>query len=380
MALLWLISLIPLRGDFLNPVEQAFSDFEITDVVFSQLREEQPADTSIVLVNIGEEDEYSRARIAQQILNLNRFEPKVIGIDAFFRQPKDTAMDEYLQAAFATTRQLVLVSKLNYYNDSLEQYDTLETSSPELFMPFAQSGFANLITEGIDDFRTSRTFSPIERVYDTTELAFPVKIAQLFNQESVDKFLLRGNSYENINYRGNQDKYFVIDVDQALDPNADFSFIKDKIVLMGYMGRDLSHNTWGEDKFFTPLNKKFAGKSYPDMYGIVVHANIVSMILNQHYIDEMSDELSLIMTLVILFFNVVFFSFFLQKAPLLYGAITVLWQIGVTIALLFLVLAVFNSYSYKLDVTTSILTILIGADIADVYFSLLGTTKRTTNT
>lgn len=380
IGVLWLLSLIPIKGDFLNPIEQAFSDFELTDVVFSQLREEQPADTSIVIVNIGEEDAYSRVRIAQQIFNLNRFDPAVIAIDAFFRAAKDSVMDTMLQTAFATTSQLVLVSKLNYYNDSTKGYDTLETSHPELFMPFASSGFANLITEGVNEFRTSRTFSPLERVRDNIELAFPLKVAKLYNPAAAEAFLHRRNPVEHINFRGNHTKFFVLDVDQVLDPNTDLSIIKDKIVLMGYMGRNLSHNTWGEDKFFTPMNKKFAGKSYPDMYGIVVHANIVSMILNRHYIDVMPEGLSTALGVLLLYLNVLVFSLMLKKIPLLYGFVTVIWQLFVTIALLSVVLLLFSQYSYKADVTLALVAVLIAADVCDIYFSLLGTTIRTTKT
>jgi CHASE2 domain-containing sensor protein len=369
-----LLSLIPFKGDFLNPIDQALSDFELTDIVFSQLRDPQSPDTSIVIVNIGEEDEISRARIAKQIFNLNRFEPKVIGIDAFFRSRKDSTMDAILQAAFATTSNLVLVSKLNHYNEQSNTYDTLETSNPELFMPFASSGFANLITEGIDEFRTSRAFSPIEKVYDTSELAFPLQVALKYDPSSVEEFLNRRNTIEYINYRGNMEKFYVIDVDQSLDEQADLSFVKDKIVIMGYMGRNLSHNTWGEDKFFTPLNKKFAGKSFPDMYGIVVHANIISMVLNKNYIEVMPEGLSF----VILYFNVVIFSYLLRKMPLAYGAVTILWQLIVTILLLFVVLMLFNYANYKADFTTGIIAVLLAADICDVYFSFAGITRRTT--
>lgn len=377
-GLLVLLSLIPFKGDFLNPIEQALSDFELTDIVFSQLRDQQPPDTSIVIVNIGEEDEYSRARIAKQIFNLNRFGPKVIGIDAFFRAKKDTVMDAFLQAALASTSNLVLVSKLNYLNEQTNVYDTLETSNPELFMPFASSGFANLITEGIDEFRTSRAFSPIEKVRDTTELAFPLQVSAIQDPQAVQQFLNRKNEIEYINYRGNMDKFYVIDVDQSLDEQADFSFIKDKIVLMGYMGKNLSHNTWGEDKFFTPLNKKFAGKSFPDMYGIVVHANIVSMVMNKDYIDVMSTELSYLLGFIILYLNVVVFSFFIRKIPLAYGAVTIVWQLFVTILLLFVVLMLFNYVHYKADFTTGIIAVLLAADISDVYFSITGITQRTT--
>ncbi len=65
---------------------------------------------------------------------------------------------------------------------------------------------------------------------------------------------------------------------------------RDKIVLIGYVGDRIDIDT-GEDKFFTPLNSKYIGKANRDMYGIVVHANIISTILNGHYIRVMPDWL-----------------------------------------------------------------------------------------
>jgi hypothetical protein len=42
------------RFDFLNPYDVALTDFDMTDLSFSpEIREEQEADTNIVLVNIG---------------------------------------------------------------------------------------------------------------------------------------------------------------------------------------------------------------------------------------------------------------------------------------------------------------------------------------
>jgi energy-coupling factor transporter transmembrane protein EcfT len=81
---------------------------------------------------------------------------------------------------------------------------------------------------------------------------------------------------------------------------------------------------------------------------------------------------------IILYLNVVVFSFFIRKIPLAYGAVTIVWQLFVTILLLFVVLMLFNYVHYKADFTTGIIAVLLAADISDVYFSITGITQRTT--
>ncbi len=51
---------------------------------------------------------------------------------------------------------------------------------------------------------------------------------------------------------------------------------------MGYLDRNLENQ-----KSFTPRNRKVAGRAYPDMFGTVIWANIIAMILNNDYIREL---------------------------------------------------------------------------------------------
>ena len=98
--------------DLFDPIGDAVGDMEFTDIVFSQLREEPPPDTNLVIVNIGH---FSRGRgsIAAQIEILSKYNPKVIGIDSFFSNPKeDTVEDMMLSEAIRNAGNVVLVSKL----------------------------------------------------------------------------------------------------------------------------------------------------------------------------------------------------------------------------------------------------------------------------
>ncbi len=71
------------RIDFLDVVQNTIEDFYITDYVFSRMKDYSnvPLDTNIILVNTSN---FNRKQIAEQIEIVNKYEPKVIAIDAFF--------------------------------------------------------------------------------------------------------------------------------------------------------------------------------------------------------------------------------------------------------------------------------------------------------
>ena len=102
--------------------------------------------------------------------------------------------------------------------------------------------------------------------------------------------------------------------------------IKDKIVIFGFLGEYLGDPSW-DDKFYTPLNKKLAGKANPDMFGAVVHANIVSMILNEDYVEQMAEWQEVVMAIILCLLNVALFSLINTNLPLWYDGITKLLQL-----------------------------------------------------
>lgn len=360
------------RLNFLNPIEAALSDFDETDIVFSLLREEHTADTNIILVNIGD---LPRQGIAEQIKIINQYKPKIIGIDAFFRSDKGLEIDTPLQNALSEVKNLVLVSKVWNYNKNTNIWDTLETSHPK-FNDFASTGFANLLTEGEDEFRTSRSFSPKENVKDKIEKHFTVKIAEIYNPKTAEKLLSRNNKVEIINYRGNFEKYYTFDVTDIFNPDVNKNIIKDKIVLMGYMGATLSLHPWEElqDKFFTPLNKKYAGKTYADMFGIVVHANIISMILHDNFINKINEIVSYLISGILCFFTVVFFSYIYENHRKWYDGTTFLIAIIEAFLISYCILHIFNYFSIKITLTLGIVAILLTSNLLEFYYSVVKNT------
>jgi len=77
----------------LDPIQNTFEDMQITDIVFSQIRDydQIEMDENIVLINNGHLD---RKTTAEMIDVLNGLEPKIIAIDAFYRSPKGPEQDK----------------------------------------------------------------------------------------------------------------------------------------------------------------------------------------------------------------------------------------------------------------------------------------------
>lgn len=365
------------RLNFLDPVGDALSDMELTDIVFSRVREHPGADTNIVIVNVGH---LSRRGIAEQINILNSYEPKIIGIDFFLRSAMSAEDDSILADAFSKVENLVLVSRLADYNSQNNNFDTLETSHP-MFAKHSVTGFANLITdaENQERFKTCRSFTAREHLADNSPInAFAVKIAEIYSPEKAASFLEREKENEVINYRGNiwsetgefANVFPSLDVDDVLNRKFEPEMIRDKIVLLGYAGASFGDTSW-EDRFYTPLNMDYAGKTNPDMFGVVIHANIISMILNEDYINRMSDTAAIIWGVILCYLNVVWFSRIYHRLPRWYDGITKGVQVIEVFILFAIIIIVFYVFDYQLNLTLGIGAILLAGDSLEFYYGVI---------
>jgi len=376
-----------------DTIGEALADVEMTDYVFSTLRENPDVDENIVLVNIGM---LSRRQIAEQITIISKYKPKVIGIDSFFDchganydtlscdALRDELGNQMLGEAIRAAGNVVLVTKLLRQDTTLKdnEFDSLRRSDPLYRDGAMAEGFANLETDANfqDDVKTCRNFNPVMLVDDSAHRAFAVEMALHYDSMRTNKFLKRGNLSEVINYRGNvfdimsttnyPQMFYTLDVVDVFNENFVSEMIKDKVVIFGFLGKELGDPSWA-DKFYTPLNKKLAGKANPDMFGAVVHANIISMILNQDYVEQMAEWQEIAMAILICFLNVALFSVINTYLPLYYDGITKLLQLIQLLAYSFLMVMIFNWYQFKLDITLTLAAVALVGDVFEVYMSLI---------
>lgn len=376
LSFMWLVSNITLN-DVFSPVSDAFKDFELSDVVFSHIRENQTEEKNIVLVNIGNLD---RGGVAELINTLNEFEPKAIGIDAFFRKPKAPELDSALAEAFSKTKNLVLVSEL-IENQKTGSVDSIKYSNP-LFMQYAQPGFADMIAQGTNSLNTARDCIPKE-IYDgDTILSFPSKLASIYDPEKLKRYISRNHDVETINYQGNinvhvegstansKTVFTALDWTDVFDKRFTPETIKGKIVIMGFMGEYIGQNNW-QDKFCTPLNSQYVGRTAPDMYGVVVHANIVSMILKESYINDMPQWLNILLSLIFIFFTVWVFNWlYLNTAEWWDGISMILSIIGVILLSVTSVM-IFDQKNYTFDIALSSVALLLSGNLIELYWGIL---------
>lgn len=379
-----------------DPISQALGQFELTNQVFSLLREDPKIDERIVLVNIGELD---RRGVAQEIQIISKHHPKVIGIDSYFDcegglkdsincpQLRDTLGNLLLSDAIQQAGNVVLVSKLLPKTATAKNpnadfyYDSMEISDP-MFSNFADRGFANLPTDADyqEDVKYCNSLIPKYVTKDNKiEYAFSVKLAMKYDSLKAMKFLKRNNDEELINFRGNAETVdnklkslssleleqshfrvlcYLIDVNDVLEETFDPSLFKDKIVIMGFLGKKFGDPAW-EDKFFTPLNKTVAGRANPDMFGPVIHANSAIMILNEDYINQLDEWQKYLIASILCILTVALFKVIDDKLPIWYDALSVIVQLVQILLISGLVVWIFLISSVKLDLTLAMAVIAL---------------------
>ena len=364
LAFMWLLGSIVVQFDFLNVFEEVLEDYNLTDVYYTKIRNNDAVsfEDRIVLVNIGDAAR-GRGSIAQEIAILNKYNPKVIAIDAKFLglKEEDPMGDFQLATAIQEAENFILASEFKVTSDTSTGWDTLYTPPP-LFKNDAHTAYVNVGNLEFGEQTKNNQKEP----------CFPVKIAELYDKEAAEKFLARGNEIENIYFKGNLEKFSKLDVEDVLNENFIPELIKDKIVIMGYMGDHYTDYYFDEDKFYTPLNEKQVGRGTPDMFGVVVHANIVSMILDENYIYEMAPYLGYIFAIVICFLNVALFSAILRNkkwAP--YYGLTKLIQLIEVLIILTISIFSFALFNYKVDLTLAFLVIILDGDITEIYIDII---------
>ncbi len=375
LLFMWLLGQIGVRFDFLNVFEEVFKSFDLTDIYYTKIRDASsvPYEDRIVLVNIGTLD---RRGIAAEIKVLNKYDPKVIGIDAelFSRKEEDPLGDFMLSNAVKEANNFVFGSRVDGGNPATQLWDTLYLPPP-LFTDStgAQTGFVNIGNIAEEDFPTWKDIPPQEETKSgREELCFAAKVASFYNKENVEEFLERGNSKEKIFFKGNLDKYTKLDVEDVLDENFDSMLIKDKIVLMGYMGESFTNYHFDEDRFYTPLNPKL-GRGSPDMYGVVVHANIISMILDKKFINEMPKSVSYLIAVLACYLNSIVFIYILTKHRLSiwYNGISKLIQLIETIVLTTIALFLFAIFQYEANLTLTLFVIILSGDLLEIFYDVI---------
>jgi CHASE2 domain-containing sensor protein len=359
LIITYLISFIPLSLEYGKALHQGFADFDIYDLHYADKATfNNNRDSDIVLVEI----EDNRTSIAGQINLLLKYKPKVIALDAFFEQTKEE------DSAFRNA--------VNNQQNLIFSYKILDSDKivPNIFCKDNnRCGYGNY---NGNEFSVIRMYSPYVNINGKQYDAITTSIIRMFNKHLYENLMSRNEEHQLINYSGNLENYLTISKEALKEYDTSGQLenpIRNKIVLLGFFVQQNDKKQPPlilEDLHFTPLNKQVSGKSYPDMYGVVIHANILSMILNEKYATLASKGVSYFLTFLIAFcFNYYLISRF-HKKPHPHHAVFLLVQFLSILVILYFFLLLFNWFSYKVPLEPVMITMVLSLEMLGLYKSL----------
>ncbi len=332
-----LLSLVILNVSFFDPFTEAFHDFTLTDLYYTKTKDRNTIyQNNIVLVNL---ENRNRTEIALLLQQLQKGKPKTIAIDAVFAQRKDDE-DSLLQQTFQQNNNYVLSYIADFENPEQSVY------SDPFFTKSGNDGYANIVGDAAE-FSTIRYYYP----FSNNQEAFTSSILKHYNSASYQKLKKRIDQKTEIHYFGNLSNFQFYDFDEVMNPAFAVDQVKDKIVLIGFLGLPSKRNTvqLDEDKLFTPLNPRLSGRSYPDMYGTVVHANILRMALEDDYIRVIPSWLTAILSFILIWLVLPLICGLFFKGDLWFNSVGTLLQLVGGAVIVFVTLISYSIFQLKFD-------------------------------
>lgn len=357
-----LLSIVLFNVSVFNPFTEAFKDFTLTDIFYTKIvNQSRIYNGPLVLINV---ENKSRQEIAFLLQRLEEGKPKVVGLDIIFPDKKDSASDEMLKQTFAHYDNIVFP-----YIASFDS--TVEEAKNNEYFQTKATAFVNLIGEN-REFSTIRYYYP---VYNNIP-QFTTAVIQMYDPSKATALLKRDKKTE-IKYYGNVQNFKYNTFDEVMNPAFNPGTLKDKIVLLGYLGTaDGNSVAVDEDKFFTPLNPRLSGRSYPDMYGTLLHANILRMALDADYIYSFPTWLNWLLAFFLSWIIIPIFIRWWVHKGVWFHLYTMLLQLVVSILFVFLTILLYAKANIKIESSAVLVSVLLLGDFILFYDSIVQYFKR----
>ncbi len=345
----------------MNPIKLGLKDFDFNDLSYSKLGKAQntPIDNNIVIINIAHAD---REGLALLIDKTASFEPKVMGLDVTFDGPRDPHKDSLLRETVNRNKNLVLAVK--YQTDST---DKLISAENYFLTGSANFGYVNFPYEENETVRGYFPFKSDDKDKSLILPSFSSTLIRLFDTIVYKRISKKINKNVIINYArtvtDRKKQYLIIEGEDLLMDNIDSSAITGKIALLAYVNIDPNDI---EDKKFTPMNKKFAGKSTPDMNGIMVHANIISMVIEDNYVKKLPLWANLLISVIVCWLFMSFFIRYYLESHIWFHLVAKIVQVISGILFIWFGIFLFDRYRLKVDLKWSLIVIIMAVDV--IYF------------
>ena len=237
---------------------------------------------------------------------------------------------------------------------------------PHAYFDTNPVGYVNFVAEDPTG-SVIRYFRPATLIGQDTVWSFSMLALKKINETKFKQLERKYLKTLTINYKGNHEQFISLEGNAVLGGKHDLENLKNKVVLLGFMGDELGDKKSLEDIHFSPLNGKFTGKSMPDMYGVVIHANIISMLLNDTTITKTPLWLDILFAIVLCYVHVVVFLYFFAKRHLWYHVVAKFSILITSILLLFILFTLYSSAHIKVNTGIILLSIVLSVDVLYLY-------------
>lgn|GEM_PF-2150904 len=378
LLILYILHALPINQIFIDPFSEAIRQYDVMDIAFSQFRNHDDPrlfDERVIVINSGLTD---RQKVAQALELLNEKSASAVGLDLLFDTCKYTKKDTVLRLAIQKMPQLVM--GYSFSESRGKHAITTGIASHEFFTKNVRKGHVNLAT---NDGFSVRAFQSFYQKEDSTGAAFSVNLAQLMDPKIIGDLKDRKHKLEWINFKRVQPgqssmifpinskssiQYTVLNIDEFIRDSAlyDKNFFQDKLVLIGFSGEnDLALSM--QDRYFTPLNEKYTGRSKPDMHGVIIHANIISMLLDRDFINDLPAWVMYVLIYLIFLWNYYLFVKILNRNSLRRVFAVRLFQIFEFLILLIVSILILVKNNIKLEFFTLATVVIISFELFELY-------------
>ncbi len=364
--IIFVLSFLVINMSFFDPLKKVVKDFSFLDVYYAEnFNPTNTINQDIVLINIEHRDRFEIAQLIEEVL---KTDPKIVGVDIIFKDKKEGFIDSLLAKALDNDK---VITSYIIDKDSLIENDAL-------FLNTENSGFVNLNFE--NEETVVREFVGITEFQNQEHLSFASKIAH----KTLGEKTWEENGYKNkfhgttpIKYHGDYTSFLNFGYDEFMN-SENKSVLQNKIVLLGYIGSPTGNIYDVEDKLFTPLNKITAGKSVPDMFGVVIHANIINMLLKNDLMYRVPNFWIGIFTFICTFFTIMYFLWLGKRKKITESTVKKIVLFSFTVILTGLALWLFKM-GIILKVVPIIGITLLGSSYISYYKHLIDYVKTKTS-
>jgi len=336
---------------FFDPFEKALADFEITDVGFAELHDQKATkpDTNITLINTKG---LKFSHYLQLLEILQDIEPEVIGIMKNINEFGSSVEQKRILSEKYNRKNIVV----GYYNNIREKHEYTQ----------AKIGYLNIFKDKDREYFTAREFMPKIRIDRGIEYSFAYSVINIYDKRKSKALIKRNNDNERIFFKGNLEKFFWYHAFDLLKKPDEFIHLKDQILLLGDFTPDkIPYKI--DQGYYTPLNEENVGRTFTDMYPIVLQANIISMILKENYYKSLPVSITVVIAFLLCYFNMIIFKKINIKYKNWYEITSVLLFLIESIIILFMTVVLFHVYKFELNVTLTIFAIALSVFVYEGY-------------